>query len=99
MTLKEKLRRLRKHRKWRQEDLARRIGSTKMSVSRWERGEAKPRMDQLQKLARAFGISLSNLDSKMPKRLAAVEDRVFQLFETTGKGKAQEWGDFEAAVD
>jgi len=61
MGIADRIRSLRHKRGWTQEELAIRAKTTKVSVSRWERGEASPRLHQLRRLADAFGITLSEL--------------------------------------
>lgn len=44
-----------------QEELAARLGVSRQAVSKWERGESSPDMDNLIALARLYGISLDML--------------------------------------
>lgn len=50
------IRRLRRRRGWTQADLARRLGTDPVTVSRWERGVSRPRPSALKRLAELFGI-------------------------------------------
>lgn len=52
---------LRSLRKWSQEDLALEANVNKNYLSDLERGERNPTIKVLEKIARAFGISLSEL--------------------------------------
>lgn len=44
-----------------QEELAFRVGVSVMTVRRWEHGRNGPEFDRLEKIAKAFGISLEEL--------------------------------------
>ena len=44
-----------------QEELAARLGISRQSVSKWERGEASPDTENLIRLARLYGVSLDDL--------------------------------------
>jgi len=61
MALKEEIRRQRKQRKMSQTDLAHLIGVNLSTVTRWERGVFKPRIDDLTALARVFGVTEQEL--------------------------------------
>ena len=50
------IRQLRKERKWTQEDLAERMGVTRVLISLWERDLRKPPVDKLKQLAGVFGV-------------------------------------------
>lgn len=59
--LGENIRRLRQERGLCQEDLGRRIGASKQSVSNWENGNITPSIDLLLRLADFFGVSTDYL--------------------------------------
>ncbi len=59
--LGEKIRALRLARGIRQEELGRRIGASKQSVSNWENGNILPSIDVLIRLADFFGVSTDYL--------------------------------------
>jgi transcriptional regulator with XRE-family HTH domain len=42
---------------WKQRELAARLEKDQMTVSRWERGEAKPAAESLDDLARVLGVT------------------------------------------
>jgi len=44
-----------------QEDLAKRLGVERSTVTKWETGESKPRADMLIKLSNVFGCSVDVL--------------------------------------
>ncbi|QBX08223.1 XRE family transcriptional regulator [Streptococcus gallolyticus] len=56
-----KIKELRKKKKLTQEELAQKINVTKLTISRWERGERVPKSDKAQQLAKLFGVSISYL--------------------------------------
>lgn len=56
-----KLLQLRKQYNLSQEELAEKIGVTRQAVSKWERAEASPDIDNLIKLAQIYNVSLDNM--------------------------------------
>lgn len=68
-----RLRRLRKQSGLTQPALARLVDVTKLTVWKWERGDARPRHGALQALARVFAISESELLLGSPTRDNGVE--------------------------
>jgi transcriptional regulator with XRE-family HTH domain len=72
-----KLRNARMRNNWKQQDVADRIGTTPLSVGRWERGEAFPSAYYRQQLCDLFGMSLEELG-------LTEEEHVSQPFEKTG---------------
>ena len=58
-----RIRYLRMQKKWSQEDLALEAGVNKNYLSDLERGERNPTVKILEKIAKAFGISLEELFS------------------------------------
>lgn len=59
--LAEKIYQLRKAKNWSQEDLAAKIGVSRQSVSKWERGEALPDLERMISLSDVFGVSIDDL--------------------------------------
>lgn len=55
------VRRLRQSRGLSQEELGRRVGASKQSVSNWENGNIMPSIDLLLRLADCFGVSTDYL--------------------------------------
>jgi transcriptional regulator with XRE-family HTH domain len=53
------IKRLRSEEKWSQEDLAKKIDEPANTVSRWETATYKPSAEQLEKLAKLFGESIT----------------------------------------
>lgn len=47
---------------WSQEALAFRIGTTRWSLADWESGKTKPRKFFSRRLAKAFGVTVEDLD-------------------------------------
>ena len=56
------IRELREARGWTQLELAYKLGVTPATVSNWERGVFEPKAGQLRALARAFGVSMDEID-------------------------------------
>ena len=56
-----RLKELRKEKRLTQEELAREIGISKITVLRWENGERQIKLDKAQKLADFFGVSSAHL--------------------------------------
>ena len=56
------IRELRQERGWTQLELANAIGVTPVTVFNWERGRHEPKASQLRALARAFGVSMDEVD-------------------------------------
>lgn len=61
MKLNEKLFKLRLDNKLSQSDVAKVVGTTRQSISNYERGTSVPDANQLMKLAKAFNISVEEL--------------------------------------
>src|SRR5690606_14513925 len=55
------LRRYRRAKKWNQDELADLIGVTQAAVQRWETGKREPSHADLEKLARALGVTVADL--------------------------------------
>lgn len=71
----QRLRSLRKARKWRQKDVAEKI-NTKVSpstVTRWETGAIEPNQEQQQALADLFSVSLDYLSGRSEQRQQSVD--------------------------
>ncbi len=49
------LRRWRQYREWNQSELAHRVGVSLATISSWETGQSKPRLQHLHKLSKIFG--------------------------------------------
>lgn len=78
-----RLRELRDDKGWSQETAARHIGCSWRAVQRWERGHAQPSWDSVELLAKAYGVTPSQIigqDSvKTGTKPATVESRLDQL--------------------
>lgn len=61
ITFAERLKEARKAAKLSQETLAKKVGRTKSTVSRWESGERNPQMLEIVELERALGVSAHKL--------------------------------------
>ncbi len=56
------IRQLREELGWTQLQLAIKLGVTPVTVYNWERGKFEPKASQLRALARAFGVSMDEID-------------------------------------
>lgn len=61
MNFNEKLQKLRKEKKYSQEELADMLDVTRQSVSKWESGQTYPEMDKLLAICKIFGCTLEEL--------------------------------------
>lgn len=61
ITFAERLKEARKSAKLSQDALAKKIGRTKSTISRWESGERNPKMFEMVELENALGVSAENL--------------------------------------
>lgn len=61
MTVNERVRAIRLHKKWGTQELARRAGLSAAAISRLENGPRMPRVDTVQKIASAYDVSTSFL--------------------------------------
>jgi len=57
----DRLRKARNRRGWTQQELADRVDAHKISVARWELGTRQPRIDELEKLAKALRVKVTDL--------------------------------------
>ena len=60
-TLSSNIASLRKSRGLSQNDLGKKLGVSSLSVSRWERGDRVPRVEQLDAIAGALRVQVSSL--------------------------------------
>lgn len=77
MTLREKIRRLRKTKDWSQAELAEKVGVHTVHLSHLETGRYQPSIDLLKKLAQVFEVSTDYLlnDDEDESSPIAVEDK------------------------
>ena len=97
INLGNKITQLRKKNSWSQEELAKQIGSSRIMIGKYERGENSPSIEVLVRLAKIFDVSIDYLigeganaayNKDMIKRLEAVEnlppqekDRIFHFID------------------
>lgn len=62
-----------------QEELAQKMGTTANTISRWESGVYRPSVEDLHKLSKVFGVSISVFFSDM-----ATSDKQHALMSATG---------------
>lgn len=61
MGISANIKKLRTDRDWTQEQLAEKVGVTRSTVTQWETGWSQPRMGAIERLAAAFGVSVSEM--------------------------------------
>ena len=69
----QRLHRLREERGWSQRELAKRVGTTRNTINRWEIGNRHPSVTMLERLAQAFKIGIAAL---LPKDATAPAYRI-----------------------
>jgi transcriptional regulator with XRE-family HTH domain len=83
VTVNERVRAIRLHKKWGTQELARRAGLSAAAISRLENGPRMPRVDTVQKIASAYDVSTSFLlgeegtDIDLAKALARESLRLY----------------------
>lgn len=103
-----RLKELRKAKKLTQQELAEKINVTKLTISRWERGERVPKSDKAQKLADFFGVSIAHLlayddnDFEKQIRIDVLNNLIYKMHTTyvsllEKTDKEAFWAGFEAA--
>ncbi|MBX9035077.1 LexA family protein [Gordonibacter massiliensis (ex Traore et al. 2017)] len=64
MAISANIKRLRTSKDWTQEQLADKVGVTRSTVTQWETGWSQPRMGAVEKLSKAFGVTISEIVSE-----------------------------------
>lgn len=82
----ERLRRLRKERGWRLEDLAERMNLSRAYLSRLKNGERQPSLTALLHVAQAYGVAFSSLFESEPDLESGVIVRAAQTPVRRGNG-------------
>lgn len=76
-----------------QEQLAQAIGTTQQTIQRWESGQVTPRVDKVEDVSRALGITMSfllGIDDNKKEHLSASEQEVIDIMRSvTVEGKNQ----------
>ncbi len=70
-TLGERVRAIRKQKQWSMHQLAERIGTTHSYISQLERGQIRPGIDLVMRLAEAFGVSIDHLVGRVEREGSA----------------------------
>jgi transcriptional regulator with XRE-family HTH domain len=81
ISISEHITRLRKDKKWSQDDLAKEIGSSRVMIGKYERGDNMPSIEVIVKLAKSFDVSIDYLvgntdlvmDSKIVNRIQNIQ--------------------------
>ena len=92
MAFADKLKILRKKKKWTQNDLGKKVGLHGRHIGKYETGEVMPNSETLIKLAEALGVSIDYmlLDSKGP-RPEDIEDKdLLKYFVAVGRMKEED---------
>lgn len=82
MSIGEKIKSLRQEKRFKQEDLAKKIGISRLMLGKYERGQATPSADTLQKLAQILNVSTDYLLSADEKEetLSGFRDKALQSY-------------------
>lgn len=76
-----------------QEQLAQAIGTTQQTIQRWESGQVTPRIDKVEDVSRALGITMSfllGIDDNKKEQLSAQEQEIVDIMRSvTVEGKNQ----------
>ncbi len=87
MSLETKLRKLREQKGWSQMDVAHQLGISQPAYNKWEAGQAKPTLPNLQKLAEIFEVDFLDLVQTQILNVdmsnAKFEDSESVIFEST----------------
>ena len=73
MDLADNIKRLRTDAGLTQSELAKKVGVTRATVTQWETGWSQPRMGAVERLAEAFGVSISELVDSRTKGIGFVD--------------------------
>ena len=76
MNFGEQLQQLRKYKKMSQEDLAKKVGVSRQSVSKWENGVSYPEMKHIVKLCAIFHCKITDLVHGQLNDLASIDDDI-----------------------
>lgn len=88
--MNNKIKELRKEKKLTQEELAEKINVTKLTISRWERGERVPKSDKAQQLADFFNVSVAYMLGYTENSVIYDDEQIFEndgIILTTSKKK------------
>lgn len=77
--MNNKIKELRKEKKLTQEELAKKINVTKLTISRWERGERVPKSDKAQQLADLFNVSVAYMLGYTENSTFYEDEQVFEV--------------------
>lgn len=91
--MNNKIKELRKKKKLTQEELAEKINVTKLTISRWERGERVPKSDKAQQLADFFNVSVAYMLGYTENSVIYDDEQIFEndgIILTTSKKRFEE---------
>ncbi len=95
MSIGEKIKNLRQEKRFKQEDLAKKIGISRLMLGKYERGQATPSAETLQKLAQVLNVSTDYLlsDDEKDEALHGFRDKALKnYFEAIDKMNNEERG-------
>jgi len=84
MTIGEKISKLRKRAGYSQEAFSEKLGISRQAVSKWENGTAMPTSENMQQIARLFGVSMSSLLDDDNINFSADDEAAEKLSEEIG---------------
>ncbi len=93
MSIGEKIKALRKEKKWSQDELSRTINIHSKHISRYENDKTVPGPETLKKIATAFGVStdyLINDDVPRDEKIKINDPELLQQFEQIGQLKEED---------
>jgi Predicted transcription factor, homolog of eukaryotic MBF1 len=102
MSISDKIKKLRQEKRFKQESLAEKIGVSRLMLGKYERGEATPSAETLQKLAQVLEVSIDYLLSGDEKSEVSPNfgDKTLQkYFEEIDKMNDEERGHVKFILD
>lgn len=83
-----------------QEDLAKRVGTTGNTISRWETGTYRPTIDDIERLSRALNVSILEFfpadDAEEPEALSALR-RTARFLDQTDLEELRSYAEYRKA--
>ncbi|MEH7225160.1 helix-turn-helix transcriptional regulator [Bacillus sp. JJ1566] len=90
MTLAEKLKQMRKNASLSQEQLAEKLCVSRQAISKWESGRGTPDVENLQSVAKLFGVSVDSLLGDGTLSTEIIKEKIdISQYEKTGKARSK----------